>query len=175
MAQSKDVGKTDRAGSQALGDSGTIDPEKHNRLVDAAELEDIKLVSSSFSIEPDYFNEQLASEFTFKIDAEMGEPTFDADARRLFASFEYTVAVSHNETTVLRCTAAYLVIFLIDGEHDEQLMQYFAKRVGRNASYPYFREYSAAQSWASGANLPILPIMKTGSVRKRAADVSGIE
>ncbi|MCB2114450.1 MAG: hypothetical protein R3C42_05975 [Parvularculaceae bacterium] len=163
------------APSGKFGRPRDLDPVEYNRLIDAAELQDIRLVSSNFFVEPEYYDPNNAENRVFGIEDSITEPEFDDESNALFAAFEFIVKVQIEEKLLLSCTASYVVGFRIEGQFDLDLMKYFARRIGRNATYPYFRDHAAQLSWASGAQLPILPIMKTGSAKKSAAQVSGVE
>ncbi|MEZ5894996.1 MAG: hypothetical protein R3C51_01225 [Parvularculaceae bacterium] len=168
-------GKNDDLVASELGRPPQLDSAEHNRLVEAAELDDIRMMQSSFSVVPRYFDEAIADMRNFEINSSITEPVFDAESKKLISAFEYCIEVNIEGEQLLYCKAMYLVAFTIEGDFDLETMKYFARRVGRNASYPYFREFASSQSWASNADLPILPILKTGSVKKSAAEISAAE
>jgi preprotein translocase subunit SecB len=140
--------------------------QEYNKIVEAAELQEIKLVKSSFVINPDYFSEDIQNKRIFSIDRKVSEPSYDAASEQLVAGFDYAVGVKVDEKHLLTCEASYIVVFSVEGEFDEEALKYYARRTGRSASYPYFRQYAASQSWASGADLPLLPFLKTNSGTK---------
>ena len=139
---------------------------EYNKIVEAAELEEIKLVKSSFVIAPDYFSEEIQNKRMFSIDKKVSEPSYVAASGQLIAGFDYAVEVKVDDKLLLNCEASYIVVFSVEGDFDEEALKYYARRTGRSASYPYFRQYAASQSWASGAGLPLLPFLKTNSGSK---------
>ena len=145
--------------------------KEYNKIVESAELEEIKLVKSSFFVTPEYFSEEIQDKRVFSIDKKVGEPSYLASSGQLIAGFDYAVEVKFEEKHLLQCEATYIVVFLVEGDFDEEALKYYARRTGRSASYPYFRQYAATQSWASGADLPLLPFLKTnpGKAPKKAA------
>lgn len=145
---------------------------EYNKIVEAAELEEIKLVKSSFFIVPEYFSEEIQERRVFSIDRKVNEPSYLASSGQLIAGFDYAVEVKLDEKYLLKCEASYIVVFLVEGDFDEDALKYYARRTGRSASYPYFRQYAATQSWASGADLPLMPFLKTNPERK-SKDVAG--
>ncbi len=51
-------------------------------------------------------------------------------------------------------------ITLMEVTSDEAVLV-FVERVGKFATYPYFRAHCSQLSWESGADLPILPVIST--------------
>jgi len=139
---------------------------EYNTIVNAATIEDVRLVESAFSVEPDYFADDDEVEREFSRGISESDVTYAKKENVLSASFEFAIEVQRDQAILLKCRARYIVFFSFIEEVDKEAAVFFAKRTGRNAAYPYFRQYVAAQSWASGAELPILPILKSGPPKK---------
>ena len=146
-----------------IGRPPELDSSQFNDVVASAELAEVRLVNSSFSVQPVYFDAKEAENFEFNLNSNSHEPYFDDESLSLFAAFDYSVQVKKEDEVILECKAQYVTVFNLNKAFDFKLIAYFARKVGSNISYPYFREHVAGQSWASGTNLPVLPLMKIGA------------
>ncbi|MEM6413542.1 MAG: hypothetical protein AAF720_02675 [Pseudomonadota bacterium] len=146
--------------SVAARTPSALEAKAYNKVVESATIEDIRLIGSEFQIEPGYFADDGEVERCFVRNIGTGEVTYSKEERILTVSFEFSIQVTRKDALLLKCRALYVVFFTLSEEVDENSARSFAKRTGKNAAYPYFREFASSQSWASGADLPILPILK---------------
>ena len=154
------------SGAMIIKSAAELNPAEYNRLVECATLEEIRLVESAFFIAPNYFDEEFSAERRFRTNQKADAPVYDEESSSLVCGFEFSVEVMKDEQKLLTCSAHYIVFFAFAERVDNETAKFFANRTGRNAAYPYFRQFAASQSWASGANLPILPILKSKPAKK---------
>ena len=138
---------------------------EYNRAVRSASLQDIRLIASSFTIEAKYFevveDAQTDEEtLTLSYGSELSQVSYDEDSGVLFGQFDWNATAEKDENQVLNIRAAYLVVYDCDEELDEEAAETFVARVGRFATFPYFRTLVGFYSTASSTGLPILPVLK---------------
>jgi hypothetical protein len=158
--------------SESRQSNELADDEKAKRLaaydevVRAAKLAGIKLYSSSFKINPEYYparDEELESQksllnrgFTWT-----HEPVgFVKESGILAGVFNWGIEVKKGRKRLVSAKAGYMVIYTDVPPVDDEPALAFLKKVGRFACYPYFRSYVAQMGWAAEADLPILPVLK---------------
>lgn len=137
----------------------------YNSVVADAELRDITLIFTTFVIKPDYYklaleDEDTASKVKRELDSNFSAFTYDAERRLLGGQFDWSVEATFGRRKLLNARASFIVSYEnvpdVDGVH----MEAFIKRVGRFATYPYFRSLVSQFSWESKAELPPLPVLK---------------
>lgn len=122
----------------------------------AARLRDIKLVSCEYFIKPEVFDalEDLDNMGFF------GEPSgfhFDSDDGILLGNYRWTAEVKLGRKKVLKLVSEYLVAYTGLANFAEDYVQFYFEKVGRFATYPYFRSDFSCHSSSSGIMLPPLP------------------
>jgi len=133
--------------------------KKYNQVVENAELLDIRLTSSSFRADPEYF---VQEESKRKLESS-GQPKwiqFDDKSRLALGSFDWEAKCKIGRKTVLSIKARYLVVYSIAADVEARYAEDFVANVGRFAVFPYFRSLVSQYSAASSADLPLLPVIK---------------
>ncbi|MBM6397883.1 hypothetical protein JQC79_19205 [Ochrobactrum anthropi] len=137
--------------------------KSYNAIVKEAELIDIRLVGFNFKMQPQYYEytdggKKGKSKKSFGV--EISPVNYDPDTTSLGSEFEWRLEVTGGKRKLLTITANYFVVYgnvpAVGAEHHKTFMQ----RVGRFATFPYFRSLVSQMSWESKAELPILPVLK---------------
>jgi hypothetical protein len=151
------VPNEDRSGPNAAFVS-----EAYNAVARAASLRRISLFRSKFEVQPQYFvsmNNENAPKPQYT--GVFGDPHFDSDKGRATCRWTWGIKVRDKRKITLSIEVVYLIIYdRLTNSDPEQVIRYM-HRVGRFASYPYFRAHVSQINWESGINLPILPTIAT--------------
>ena len=136
--------------------------EDYNKVARAAKLRRIMLLRSNFAVQLDYFavmDKEGAPKPTYG--GNFANQTFDVKAGRASCEWTWTISARQNRRRLLSIEVTYLIVYAgLEGCIEEAVVRYL-RRVGRFASYPYFRAHVSQLNWESGANLPILPTIAT--------------
>lgn len=136
----------------------TVEKAEYNRVVAGAQLLDVALTNSTFSIKPEYFSDQpghhkLATDFSI-----LGSR---CDSGILIVIAKFCAKAKKSRKIVLKTEATYNIVFSVPSDADCEAAVAFGRHMARFTAYPYFRSHVSQQSWESGAELPLLPIIKT--------------
>lgn len=135
-----------------------VDREEYNRIVDAASLLDVALIGSKFDVQPGYFSDgsdrrKLTTDFEI-----LGSDCHDGI---VIVVAKFCAKARKGRKIVLKTEATYNVVFSVPGDADCDAGVAFGSHMARFTAYPYFRSHVSHQSWESGAELPLLPVIKT--------------
>jgi hypothetical protein len=83
--------------------------------------------------------------------------TFSAEKRHVAGIFEYNVVAKDGRTHAAKCSAQYVVYYLLPANATEEAAKGFCRNVGMFAAYPYFRALVSRFSSEANLNLPMLP------------------
>lgn len=138
---------------------------EYSKVVKSAALRDIRLLSSSFVVEEEYFEgrEQGDTEdekLSFAYGCERPMVSYDAEDGGLIGQFEWNANAKREDTVVLKISGTYVIVYDCDEGLDDDATRRFVERVGRFAIFPYFRNLVGVYSTASAIEVPILPILK---------------
>jgi hypothetical protein len=114
-----------------------IDPQTYNSIVARAHLRSIRMTASHFDMKPEALD-------------------LDPDAWR------NNVSVSVLERfleAVLSASATYLVSYRVEGECNQAACELFVERVGKIATYPYFRSLVSSLTSQAGLVMRPLPVL----------------
>lgn len=132
----------------------------YNDVVERAELSDIKLIDLNFKIKPVYFDPEVRDKAKRSFNVATSNFFYDEETLMLGGMFEWEVKAEAARKRIFVAKAVYLVVYdnvpNVGTVHSEA----FLTRVGRFATYPYFRSLVSQVSWASGAEVPIMPVLK---------------
>jgi len=141
--------------------------EAYNKIVQHAKLTDIKLTDGRFTLKPEYF--LLAEEeesgakkkaLVRNFNCDVSPMEIDREHGILCGFFKWTVSVKKGRKRLVSVSATFVVAYSDVPDIPDDPAHAFLEKVGSIASYPYFRSFVSQLSWASGADLPILPILK---------------
>jgi len=144
--------------------------DAYNKVVAASNLIDIRLISSDCKVIPEYFliRDQESREGKKLIELQQSATDVQVSSRiptqgRGIASgrWKFRVSAVSGRKKLILINAEYLVVYEFHGEAlDAEHVEYFVKKVGRVAVYPYFRQLVSFYSAAGHADLPVLPMLK---------------
>jgi len=146
-----------------------VDPDAYNHVVSSTSMIDVRLIDSRFCVKPEYYDEDTKTKHKFHSTREIGNVVFGHPDEFFYVPVNFEVSVKNGNRKDLVCSTQYLVLFQNTTDFDERSARLFAAKVGIHAAYPYFRSFLASQSWASGAELPTLPILKQPPFKKMKA------
>lgn len=134
----------------------------YNEIVEKAELVSITLVATNFLAKPEYY--KALSDDDEKLRRGYGSTfsgfSYDGTSQALSGQFEWGIEATLGRKKLLHVKATYFIVYEdvpdVGNEHAEA----FIKRVGKFATYPYFRALVSQISAESRANLPIMPVLK---------------
>ena len=133
-----------------------FDNDIYTNLSIAARLRDIRLINSEYFIKPEVFGAlEDTSNMSFS-----GEPTafhFDDASGIMMGHYCWNVEIKLKRKKVLKFTSEYLIAYSGISDFPEEYVRFYFEKVGRFATYPYFRAAFSFQSSASGITLPPLP------------------
>ncbi len=143
-----------------ISESFVFDLAKYEQVSKAARLREVKLVSSSYHVKPQAF---AVSEDDDKVKKKfMGKVVqfhLDADAGIAWGRLEWLAEVKISRQTVIKLVAEYLLVYSeVDGCDPEHTSYYF-KKVGRFATYPYFRALFSHHIGETGIAMAPLPTL----------------
>ena len=144
------------------GPKPAFDPEAYNVVARAAKLRHIALFQSHFTVESGYFSARRSENPPRpRYAGEFGTHHFDASDGQAGCEWKWAITLTHERKKLLSIEVVYLIAY--DGlkDCDEQQVVRFLRRVGRFATYPYFRAHVSQLNWEARLDLPILPTIAT--------------
>lgn len=139
--------------------------EAYNSVVEHAQLLDIRLTDFKFSVKPRYYEaieEENAGEvsLTRTFDHDVTDIGFDPEIGALGGRFNWTLRVLRGKTKLVSVEGSFFVAYSDVPNVERQHAEAYLRKVGRFATYPYFRSVVAQMSWESSASLPVMPVLK---------------
>jgi hypothetical protein len=141
----------------------TIQPQRYNDVVAKAALAGITLVSADFKIEPSFYappKPEESRELSFN--GELAHFSFDGADGRAVGIFTWWMEARASDAVALKTTASYTIQYEGLAGQEEMAVRAFVARVGRFATFPYFRALASQFNWESGAGLPPMPVLRDG-------------
>jgi hypothetical protein len=135
------------------------DVRAYNAAVAVANLVEVRLVSSSFVAKPHPEADKEGSSAT--IEDQVRAHQFNEGSGTSFTVFEWKLSGSAaSPPTELRLRADFLLVY--DGLEgvDAETVERLVRRVGRFASYPYFRAFVSQMGGMGCLELPPLPMLR---------------
>lgn len=136
----------------------------YNEVVANAELADISLISLNFFVKPEYYSAMSGDAEGRKVKLEFGDNFgaffYKEDAAMLGGQFEWSIDANFGRKKLLNIKAEFLIAYRNVPNVGQSHMEAFVKRVGKFATYPYFRALVSQISWGSRVDLPVLPVLK---------------
>lgn len=141
--------------------------DAYNAVVDAAELVGIALTRASFESQPEYFIDREKHELSFgcKISAHK----YDSKIGMVATLFEWNISARKGSDENLRIVCVYEITYEGLTDKVDEAVGAFVARVGRIATYPYFRAMVSHIAWESGAELPMLPVIRSPASQRNVS------
>lgn len=135
------------------------DPVKeYGRVVDAADLEAVTLVSMQFDARPDYYSHKKDVSLGYSID--VSDQKYDTKNGKAFAFIDCGVEGVLGDEVTLSFAGRYIVAYGLSEKCDKEAVETFLRRVAVFACYPYFRAIVANIDWAAATGIPPMPVHK---------------
>lgn len=128
---------------------------EYNDVAMAAQLLEIRLLKSNFSVEPEFSSAEEDVNLSFGREAL--SCFYEAGGTSVAGIFKYHVFGKRGRAKLLKCEAEYVVIYRVPDTSAEEAARGFCRNVGTFAAYPYFRALVAQLTWGAGVTLPPLP------------------
>ena len=153
---------TARSTSQDRDKRG-YNPEDYNAVTQSARLATISLLDCKFVVKPGFFKDREEGEprHKFVYGHELEEPRYVPKRGLATGQFTWKVEVRVSRKKVLNLVATYLIVYENLEDMNAGAVSAFVERVGRYATYPYFRSLASQLSWESGAQLPVMPVISS--------------
>lgn len=140
----------------ADSNAAEFDNDVYKELTIAARLQDIRLISCDYSIKPEVFEtiEDVENMGFF------GEPSgfhFDGETGVMIGHYRWTAEIKLGRKKVLKLVSEYLIAYTGLSGFEDHYARFYFEKVGRFATYPYFRSDFSYHSSSSGIMLPPLP------------------
>lgn len=139
-------------------DPHTMDPSTYNNLVSRAHLRSIRLTASRFDLKPEALDLDPDA-WLNNVGGGVVESYLEPESGSLYGVFAFEIVCRQGRKRVLSINATYLVSYFIQGECDRAACELFVERVGKIASYPYFRGLVAALTSQAGLLMRPIPVM----------------
>ena len=146
--------------------STKFDHTQYNAVVESAELMDIRLISSSFDMSvslPGLLRRQREageSLIRWLYESELSEYAYSDDDGFLFGQFSWKTVGKESRKHVVSVKATYIVVYQLAPGLSGHYVGIFLKKVGRFATYPYFRTLVATLHADARLDVPPLPVLK---------------
>ena len=130
----------------------------YNAFVASADVRDIRLIKSEFSVSPEALEERHALRREHACD--ITQSHYDSDNKLLYAWVAASAACYWKRKRILSSKCQYLIVYTVNAEPDDAAVPVFIRRVARFAAYPYFRSHFAHLASQAGLEIPPLPVIK---------------
>lgn len=152
MAKSKEVSLAENTFS--------LNHDEYNKVSRTAELREIKLIASTYMVRPEAF--EVAQDLGNLKNSFSGVCTdfiCDADEGLAWGRFQWVAEIKSGRKACLKLSSEYLVLYSDVRDCDEQHVEAYFRKVGRFATYPYFRATFSHNIGETGILLPPLPTL----------------
>lgn len=135
-----------------------MDPKVYNSLVSRARLRSIRLTGSRFELKPEGLDLDPEA-WRNNVKAEAVETFLEPESGSLYGILGFEAVCRQARKRVLTVGGTYLVSYKIEGECAAPACELFVERVGKVATYPYFRSLVATLTSQAGLMMQPLPVM----------------
>jgi hypothetical protein len=135
-----------------------IDPQTYNSIVARAHLRSIRMTASHFDMKPEALDLDPDA-WRNNVSVSVLERFLEAESGSLFGIFGFEVVCRQGRKRVLSASATYLVSYRVEGECNQAACELFVERVGKIATYPYFRSLVSSLTSQAGLVMRPLPVL----------------
>lgn len=143
-----------------LEDGFEFDHDEYSKVSCAAALREIKLIQSDYLLKPEGV---LLMSDPEKLNLSYGGDcsflNYDEDDCTAVSQFEWRAEVKHGRKRCVRLRAAYILIYAGFDNCDPKHVGLFISKIGRFATYPYFRSHFSHHISESGIVMAPLPTL----------------
>lgn len=135
---------------------------KYNTVAGAARLAEIVLTRANFvtKLGASFALADPDSAVKLTYNDELTDAAFDAEAGILAGTFNWKAEIKSGRAILVRLTASYSIFYENLAQADEKHSLAYLAKVGRFATYPYFRGIFSVHAGAAGLSVPPLPSLK---------------
>ena len=137
---------------------------EYSRVVKSAQLREILLLGSSFDVDRNFMeslepedDDGISLDFTYG--ADVPGVKYDSEEGVLLGQFDWYARAGKNDQKAIEIRGSYAIIYSCDADLDEEAGEQFVLRVGKFATFPYFRQLVGFYGNAASLELPILPVL----------------
>jgi len=137
--------------------------DDYNAAAGSAQLGYIVLLKSEFSVESELVALSLsgdAQDASPSFTGQIADFSFDAEEGVAQGVFQWDASVKLDRKTVLKLKTSYVVVYSEMKTKNAAAVFHFVRRVGRYASFPYFRQHASHCFASANLSLPVLPVLK---------------
>lgn len=139
-------------------DPHAMDALVYNDLVSRAHLRSIRLTGTKFDLKPEGLGLDPDA-WRNNISAGLTEFFLEPESGSLYGVFAFEAVCRQGRKRVLTLGATYLTNYRVEGACAPEACALFLERVGKIATYPYFRTLAATLTSQAGLLMRPLPIM----------------
>lgn len=137
-----------------------LDHDEYSKVSCAARLREIKLIASSYMVRPEAFEAaQDPNELKNSFSGKCIDFIFDANDGLAWGRFQWVAEIKAGRKACLKLSSEYLVLYSDIFECDELHVEAYFRKIGRFATYPYFRATFSHNIGETGILLPPLPTL----------------
>lgn len=137
-----------------------LDQDLYAEVSCAANLREIRLTESRYSAKLEFFEKpETVAGMSHKYSGKCEELFIDKESGNAGGKFSWVAEIKSGRKNCLKLSAKYWLLYSDLGGHDEDHVCMFVTKIGRFATYPYFRALFANQVSESGLILPPLPTL----------------
>lgn len=142
-------------------DEPLLDADLYLKVSQAAKLQEVKLIASEYQVKPEAFRAaQDLDNLDLRYSGHCGSLSYDAEDGVCVAHFNWEAQIKLGRKACLKLKSEYLLIYSIMADCDERHVAFFINKVGRFATYPYFRSHFSHHTSETGIFLPPLPTLR---------------
>ena len=139
----------------------SFDVDGYNEVVAKAELAFIRLIDLNFKVDSGYLPANEGDQKDFRsFDGKMLNFFYSPDKGLAAGTFKWSVTIRRNRKIVVKHFATYRVLYVGVTELKEESVKKYVERVGKIASFPYFRALTSHLDVEAGTRLPPLPVLR---------------
>lgn len=144
-------------------DGKPFKPEDYHAVTREAQLSTINLLDCRFRVKPELFNEREGedSRRKFFFGGHLENQHYDAERGLASGQFTWKVEVKVSRKKAVSLVAIFIIVYENLEGMNANAVEAFVNRVGRFATYPYFRALASQLSWEAGVELPIMPVISS--------------
>lgn len=135
----------------------SLNHEVYAAVSNSANLQDIKLIGSEYVVRPEVFHVVEEDKMVHGFTGECTDFHFSADTGYALGQYRWTAEIKAGRKKALKLVANYLIAYGDLVGADPEHVEFFFNKVGRFATYPYFRAFFSHHVSETGIVLPPLP------------------
>jgi len=141
--------------------SDEFDNAKYSEVARFARLREMGLVEANFKLRPDCFSDLVTSpdELTHGFGGDVEQLSFDPEGGVLFGVYAWNAEIKKGNKKALKLLCKYFIVYNNLEDQPADYAKLYLEKVGKFASYPYFRSQFAILTSAAGLTLPPLPAL----------------